>query len=253
MTPNDLTAIYLGTTAVLVSLSIVDRTKPIQSLNLNTAEKGSSDKLDSFLVRFYSKNQRIQRALATCVIASGLLQMFDVLIGRPELFQQPWSTAQRRAAFLAYGSILLRLWSMGTLNNDFTFTVTAPPSKKLCTTGPYEMLMHPGYVGVIGWSFFQCAWLFDEKAPYVEIITRGIQTMVKYKANPLILLVSLELDKLFDLVWVCFTVALVLTTALLPPGIIRRIKREEEELKLAFGKDFEEYRAKRWRLIPFIY
>ncbi|KAJ3024913.1 UNVERIFIED_CONTAM: hypothetical protein HDU68_007650 [Siphonaria sp. JEL0065] len=263
MTPNDLTALYLGTSAVLVSLSIVDRTikttttassdPSITKTAAITEKNVKQQHTDSFLVGIYANNKRIQRALATCVIAAGLLQMFDVLIARPELFAQPWTMGQRRTAFLAYGSILLRLWSMGTLKNDFTFSVSAPSSKSLCTTGPYELLLHPGYAGIIGWAFFQSAWLFDEKSPYLEIVTRGMQTLVQHKTNPLAILLNLEAGSVFDVMWFLFTLVLVVTVALLPPGMYKRMNREEEELKNVFGEKFDEYRSKRWRLIPFLY
>ena len=36
-------------------------------------------------------------------------------------------------------------------------------------------------------------------------------------------------------------------------GLINRIGVEEKVLLAGFGKEFEEYRSKRWRLLPFIY
>ena len=36
-------------------------------------------------------------------------------------------------------------------------------------------------------------------------------------------------------------------------GLINRIGFEEKALMAGFGKEFEEYRSKRWRLLPFIY
>ena len=36
-------------------------------------------------------------------------------------------------------------------------------------------------------------------------------------------------------------------------GLINRMDIEEKELLKWFGKDFEEYRSQRWRLIPYMY
>ena len=36
-------------------------------------------------------------------------------------------------------------------------------------------------------------------------------------------------------------------------GLINRMDIEKKELLKGFGKDFEEYRSQRWRLIPYMY
>ncbi|ORY38816.1 hypothetical protein BCR33DRAFT_720491 [Rhizoclosmatium globosum] len=241
MTPGDWRALHLGISAILVSLSIVDRTTPSKEKPVDIRQYSKSE---PFLV--------VQQALGTCVVAAGLLQMFDVLIARPELFDSPWTSSQRRAAFLADGCVLLRLWAMGTLNNDFTFVVRSPPSNSLCTKGPYEILLHPGYAGIIGWAIFQCSWLLDEKAPFIDIITRGMDILLEHKLN-LYALVTLDLGKFMDLSWFLFSGVLVVTALLLPPGLHKRMQKEEEELKKTFGDKFDEYRANRWRLVPFLY
>ncbi|KAJ3071652.1 hypothetical protein HDU98_005011, partial [Podochytrium sp. JEL0797] len=241
MTPADWRALHLGASSILVSLSMVDRTiasapaKPI-------ADTQKPAKKEPFLVGLYGNNLLVQQTLATCVVFAGLIQMADVLIFRSDLFEEPWTSSQRRSAYLSHGFILLRLWAMGTLEKDFTFTVTKP--RELCRKGPYEILLHPGYTGIIGWSIFQSAWLFDDKAVFMQIITRGGQLLLDHCTNPMHL-VSMEVDKLLDVSWFLFAFALVAAAVLLPPGLIKRMELEEEELKNAFGDTFEAYKKDR--------
>ncbi|KAJ3094667.1 hypothetical protein HK100_006064 [Physocladia obscura] len=110
--------------------------------------------------------------------------------------------------------------------------------------------MHPGYSGIIGFAFFQCAFLFDVTAPYISVLNRVWNRLAD---------AGYTIDDLFvpentlDLAWLIYAVCLVSGTVLLLPGMYYRMKFEEGELEKSFGKQFVEYRAKRWRLIPFVW
>ena len=63
---------------------------------------------------------------------------------------QPWSFGEAVAAFFSLGGPLLRLWAMHTLGKTyFTFAVTIRHNHELITAGPYRILLHPSYTGLI--------------------------------------------------------------------------------------------------------
>jgi protein-S-isoprenylcysteine O-methyltransferase Ste14 len=45
--------------------------------------------------------------------------------------------------------IALRLWSFHTLGRYFTFTVQTSADQPVITAGPYSVIRHPGYAGII--------------------------------------------------------------------------------------------------------
>jgi protein-S-isoprenylcysteine O-methyltransferase Ste14 len=50
---------------------------------------------------------------------------------------------------LIWAGIGLRLWSFRTLGVFFTFSVMTSPGQSVVTTGPYRMLRHPSYTGML--------------------------------------------------------------------------------------------------------
>lgn len=56
----------------------------------------------------------------------------------------------------------LRLWSFQTLGRYFTFTVKTSEDQPVISTGPYRVIRHPGYAGillaVVGIGFFINNW-----------------------------------------------------------------------------------------------
>jgi protein-S-isoprenylcysteine O-methyltransferase Ste14 len=57
----------------------------------------------------------------------------------------------------------LRLWSFQTLGRYFTFTVQTSPDQPVISAGPYRVIRHPGYAGmllaVIGLGFTIDNWV----------------------------------------------------------------------------------------------
>ncbi len=57
------------------------------------------------------------------------------------------------AGWIALGTlecgIALRLWSFQTLGRYFTFTVQTSTDQPVITAGPYSVIRHPGYAGII--------------------------------------------------------------------------------------------------------
>ncbi|MGC8498269.1 MAG: methyltransferase family protein [Acidimicrobiales bacterium] len=50
---------------------------------------------------------------------------------------------------LAWAGLALRWWSFATLGDYFTFELTATPDQPVIAHGPYRLVRHPSYLGVI--------------------------------------------------------------------------------------------------------
>jgi protein-S-isoprenylcysteine O-methyltransferase Ste14 len=50
---------------------------------------------------------------------------------------------------LMWCGIALRIWAFRTLGRYFTFTVMTSPDQPVVATGPYRVMRHPGYAGLI--------------------------------------------------------------------------------------------------------
>ena len=50
---------------------------------------------------------------------------------------------------VAWAGMLLRLWSVLTLGRLFTTTVVVRPEQAVVTSGPYRIVRHPSYLGVM--------------------------------------------------------------------------------------------------------
>jgi protein-S-isoprenylcysteine O-methyltransferase Ste14 len=67
----------------------------------------------------------------------------------------PWAAispawaASVTGLLVLWGGIGLRWWAMGTLGRYFTFTVQASADQPVVSHGPYRVLRHPGYTGVL--------------------------------------------------------------------------------------------------------
>ncbi len=52
-------------------------------------------------------------------------------------------------SLLVVTGIVLRIWSIRTLGRYFTFTVQTSHDQSVITTGPYRVIRHPGYTGLL--------------------------------------------------------------------------------------------------------
>ena len=106
--------------------------------------------------------------------------------------------------------LALRLWSQAVLGRYYTTTLRHGEGQPILASGPYRLLRHPGYAGLL------LAW-----------VGAGLAT-----AN-----------------WaVASAIALLVVAA-----YSYRIAAEEAMLVSAFGGRYEEYMARTWRLIPYVY
>ncbi|HEX4214558.1 MAG TPA: isoprenylcysteine carboxylmethyltransferase family protein [Candidatus Dormibacteraeota bacterium] len=50
---------------------------------------------------------------------------------------------------IAWAGMLLRAWAVVTLGRSFTTTVVVRPEQRMVTTGPYRLIRHPSYLGLL--------------------------------------------------------------------------------------------------------
>jgi len=62
---------------------------------------------------------------------------------------QPDSLASSLGLIFMWSGIALRVWSFQTLGRYFTFTVQTSSDQPVITDGPYRIVRHPGYTGLL--------------------------------------------------------------------------------------------------------
>jgi protein-S-isoprenylcysteine O-methyltransferase Ste14 len=67
----------------------------------------------------------------------------------PSVTIRPAAVAAWAGLVLFWGAIVLRLWSFRTLGRYFTFTVQTSRDQPVITDGPYRLIRHPSYAGVL--------------------------------------------------------------------------------------------------------
>ncbi len=83
------------------------------------------------------------------IVAVGAL-LAGVLSGvAPSATIQPAALADWIGLALFWGGISLRLWSFRTLGRYFTFTVQTSSDQPVITDGPYRVIRHPSYAGLL--------------------------------------------------------------------------------------------------------
>jgi protein-S-isoprenylcysteine O-methyltransferase Ste14 len=67
----------------------------------------------------------------------------------PSATIRPAALADWIGLVLFWGGISLRLWSFRTLGRYFTFTVQTSSDQPVITDGPYRVIRHPSYAGLL--------------------------------------------------------------------------------------------------------
>jgi protein-S-isoprenylcysteine O-methyltransferase Ste14 len=67
----------------------------------------------------------------------------------PSATIRPAAVADWIGLVLFWGGISLRLWSFRTLGRYFTFTVQTSGDQPVITDGPYRLIRHPSYAGLL--------------------------------------------------------------------------------------------------------
>lgn len=153
------------------------------------------------------------------------------------LVRPGFATTSVRITSIGFGGWLLfcagcalRLVCHQALGSQFTWELAVTENHRLVTEGPYAIVRHPSYTGVFisvagatvcyigrgAWAQ-ECGWLE----------TTG--------------------GKVLAAIWMC-------SMLLVPPGLVRRAKKEDEALKRQFGDQWVAYAKKTpYSLMPFVY
>jgi len=101
---------------------------------------------------------------------------------------QPGSLAAWLGLIFLWPGIALRLWSFRALGRYFTFTVQTSSDQPVIAEGPYRVIRHPGYAGlllaIIGVGFFFGNWVSAIGLPLV--LTAGLVYRIRVEEQALL-------------------------------------------------------------------
>ena len=101
-------------------------------------------------------------AAGMCAIAANLVMRYAPRIA-PAAEIRPGAAAFGLGMMVLLCGIGLRAWSFRTLGQYFTFTVKVSPGQAVVSDGPYRLLRHPSYTGLmlitIGLGLASANWL----------------------------------------------------------------------------------------------
>jgi len=99
--------------------------------------------------------------VATVVSLAGAVAV-AVWVPSAALPYDPWLTVGLGTALVVLG-LALRLWAARTLGHSFTRSVLIREGHRVVTAGPYRVVRHPGYAGVlvsqVGLGLTLASWL----------------------------------------------------------------------------------------------
>jgi protein-S-isoprenylcysteine O-methyltransferase Ste14 len=145
------------------------------------------------------------------------------------MFSSP-SVLSTAGALLTIATCAFRMWAIGAMGRMFTFDLRITERHRLVTSGPYSVVRHPSYTGLMGVSLgiLLCmvaddSWLRQCHGT-VPAIARG---------------------------YACIFVAYYGWLSLM---FVKRTAVEDAMMKQTFGKQWEEWRDNvKYRLIPGVY
>ncbi len=123
----------------------------------------------------------------------------------------------------------LRLAAFRNLGRNFTFTLREPDA--LVTTGVHAWMQHPSYTGLLG-IVNAMLWVFvrADGPAACWLPARWLAPLIRYQFY-----------------------AMLGASAVLAGGVLVRVSDEEKMLKAGFGKQWEEYRARTARFVPWLF
>ncbi|KAJ7164975.1 hypothetical protein C8R46DRAFT_997497 [Mycena filopes] len=132
-------------------------------------------------------------------------------------------------SFLIACGALLRLQCYHALGRHFTFQVGIFSHHKLITTGPYGIVRHPSYTGAL--------------LAYVGLML--------YYASPGMWVMECVIKG--SALGGAFAILYALLMFVVVTGLTRRIPKEDDALRAEFGKEWEDWAAGRYALVPGLY
>jgi protein-S-isoprenylcysteine O-methyltransferase Ste14 len=92
---------------------------------------------------------RGSRAVLSVTVGVGALLGTLATHRTPDLTIEPRRAAELAALLLLWGGVGLRVWSFHTLGRYFTFTVQTSRDQPVIANGPYRVVRHPSYTGLL--------------------------------------------------------------------------------------------------------
>ncbi|KAJ7031629.1 hypothetical protein C8F04DRAFT_960141 [Mycena alexandri] len=132
-------------------------------------------------------------------------------------------------SFLIACGALLRLQCYHALGRHFTFEVGIFSHHKLVTTGPYRIVRHPSYTGAL----------------------LAYAGLMLYYASPGTWIMECVIKG--SMVGRIFGVLYALLMFIVVTGLTWRIPKEDDALRAVFGKEWEDWAAERYALVPGLY
>jgi len=156
--------------------------------------------------------QRDRGSLLALWIVITLAVTASILLQGVAWARLPWRAAilDPLALALLVGGLVLRWVAILTLGRHFTVNVAIARDHRLVRSGPYRLVRHPSYTGLL-----------------VAFLGMGIAFHS----------------------WLSLAVLLVPVTA----ALAHRITIEEHALREAFGREYEDWAARTWRLLPWVH
>jgi protein-S-isoprenylcysteine O-methyltransferase Ste14 len=131
---------------------------------------------------------------------------------------------------LIFAGVGIRLACQRELGTLFTWEKSVKTNQQLITTGPYAVVRHPSYTGML---LATVGLLYCQVGPESWLIQSGFMEIFAVKA--------------VAAVWLAYT-------ALLPIVMFFRTFEEDRVLKKHFGKEWDAYAKRtRFRLIPYLF
>jgi protein-S-isoprenylcysteine O-methyltransferase Ste14 len=143
---------------------------------------------------------------------------------------------------LAIGGGAFRLWSYRALGKHFTFQLAVLKDHSLITTGPYAIVRHPGYTGLIAMCIGNSlaigadgSWSREVLFPDLFLEPWGFNArMLTWKR--------------------LFVIGNLAGQTVLAAALVARTKKEDKMLKDEFGGQWDKWAEKTpWALIPGVY
>ncbi|KAG0207174.1 hypothetical protein BGX28_001512 [Mortierella sp. GBA30] len=206
--------ISLHTLAVVLSIR-----PPASSTTKEKADKVKDEGLFSTIM--INLMPRFGQSVAVVAAAGYILCMSRGIISREV---RSWQVATTVLGILGY---ILRAWSFRTLDRFFTYSLTIRPNHRLVQDGPYRLLLHPSYTGLVLTGI-----------PYIfSMAYEGYWTNIIKPLMPIPVPGA----------------ALAAGGLLLCYGLmVFRVQGEERMLAQHFGSEWKQYASQRWRFIPFV-
>jgi protein-S-isoprenylcysteine O-methyltransferase Ste14 len=85
---------------------------------------------------------------ALCIIALNVM-LYLAPHFVPAAAIRPGAAAFATGLVILVAGLVLRGWSIKTLGDSFTFTVLVSADQPVISSGPYRVLRHPGYAGLL--------------------------------------------------------------------------------------------------------